>query len=180
MSPKRPQPLTLELGLLGYLRPGPLHGYQIHQRLLEPDGPGMVWRIKQAQLYAHLEKLEENSLIQSTLQAQETRPTRRVYRLTKDGQYTYDLWLRSPVNTPRQIRQEFMVKLYFAQRENQHTVHALIDNQLSVCQGWLEMHQGQLAAAPSGSFSGVVLNYRLGQIYATLGWLQQIKADLSI
>jgi PadR family transcriptional regulator AphA len=180
MSPKTPQPLTLELGLLGYLHPGPLHGYQIHQRLLEPDGPGMVWRIKQAQLYAHLEKLEENSLIQSTLQAQETRPTRRVYRLTKDGQYAYDLWLRSPVNTPRQIRQEFMVKLYFAQRENQHIVDALIDNQLSVCQVWLEMHQEQLAAVPSGSFSGVVFNYRLRQIHATLGWLQQIKAELSI
>jgi hypothetical protein len=73
-----------------------------------------------------------------------------------------------------------MVKLYFAQRENQHIVDALIDNQLSVCQVWLEMHQEQLAAVPSGSFSGVVFNYRLRQIHATLGWLQQIKAELSI
>lgn len=179
MSPKTSLPLTMELGLLGYLRHGPLHGYQIHQRLLEPDGPGMVWRIKQAQLYAHLGKLEENGLIQSTLQPQETRPTRRVYRLTKEGQDAYDKWVVFPVSTPRRIRQEFLVKLYFAKWENQQTAIDLIDNQFLVCQGWLELHQKQLTTAPAGSFPLVVYQYRLGQIHATLAWLEQLRSDAS-
>lgn len=179
MSPKISHPLTVELGLLGYLRPGPLHGYQIHQRLQEPDGPGLVWRLKQAQLYALLEKLEENGLLQSTLQAQETRPTRRVYRLTRDGREVYEEWVVTAVSTPRQIRQEFMVKLYFAQRESPQTVIALLDNQLSVCQSWLEMYQQQLTAAPEGSFRWQVHQYRIGQIQATLAWMQRLKSDSS-
>ena len=179
MSPMISRPLTIELALLGYLRLGPLHGYQIHQRLLEPDGPGLVWRLKQAQLYALLGKLEDNGLLLSTLQPQETRPTRRVYRLTRDGREVYDQWVVTTVSTPRQIRQEFMVKLYFAQRESPQTVVALLDNQLSVCQNWLEMYQQQLTAAPEGSFRWHVHQYRIGQIQATLAWLQRLKADSS-
>jgi DNA-binding PadR family transcriptional regulator len=171
------RPLNIELALLGYLHSGPLHGYQIHQRLLEPDGPGLVWQVKQAHLYALLGKLEEAGLIQSALQAQETRPTRRVYRLTKEGQVAFLNWLITPVTTPRQIRQEFLVKLFFARRENEPTIITLIDNQLSVCQRWLDTYQKQLTAAPTGSFSLVVQQYRLGQIQAAWVWLQQLKSD---
>jgi DNA-binding PadR family transcriptional regulator len=172
--------LAIEHALLGFLQQGPLHGYQIHQRLQAPAGPGLVWRIKQAQLYAHLGKLEGNGLIQGELQAQETRPTRRVYRLTEKGQAAYAKWVVSPVNTPRQIRQEFLVKLYFAQRENQQTAIDLIDKQLSACMGWLEMHQKQLTAAPKGSFSWAVYNYRQGQIQAALVWLEQLKQESKV
>ena len=179
MSPMMSHPLTIELGLLGYLRPGPLNGYQIHQRLQDPEGPGLVWRIKQAQLYAHLGKLEENGLVQSALQSQETRPTRRVYRLTKVGLDAFFKWVVAPVNTPRQIRQEFMVKLYFARRESPQTMGTLVDNQLSMCEHWLEMQHQQLVAAPDGSFNHAVDVYRLGQIQATAAWLQQLKSDFS-
>lgn len=175
MSPMTSRPLTKELALLGYLRSGPLHGYQIHQCLLQPDGPGMVWRLKQAQLYALLGKLEEAGFIQSSLQAQETRPTRRVYQLTAQGQAAYNKWLLSPVNTPRQIRQEFLIKLYFAQQEKDETVSVLVDNQLSVCQSWLDLFRDQLATTPVDSFMHIVCQYRLGQIQATFAWLQQLK-----
>lgn len=180
MSPMISRPLTIELALLGYLRQGPLHGYQIHQRLQEPEGPGLVWRLKQAQLYALLGKLEEHGLLLSTLQAQETRPTRRVYRLTEKGGTTYENWLSSPVSTPRQIRQQFMVKLYFAKLENQQLLRTLIDNQLLVCQGWLELHNEQLNTAPEGSFNRVVYSYRVGQIQATIAWLQQLQPELLV
>ena len=178
MTPMTSRPLTIELALLGYLCPGPLHGYQIHQRLLEPDGPGSVWRLKQAQLYALLGKLEENGLLQSVLQAQETRPTRRVFQLTDEGRTAYDKWVSSPVSTPRQIRQEFMVKLYFANLENQQPLMELIDNQLLVCQGWLESHTKQLDNTSKRPFIWSVNSYRLGQIQATLVWLQELKAAL--
>ena len=70
-----------------------------------------------------------------------------------------------------------MVKLYFAQLENRQTAIDLIDEQFSVCQGWLEMHQKQLTAEPAGSFNKVVYKYRLGQVQATLAWLQQLKIE---
>ena len=175
MSPMTSRPLTIELALLGLLRPGPLHGYQIHQRLLEQNGPGFVWRLKQAQLYALLGKLEEVGFVQSALQAQETRPTRRVYQLTTEGHAAYNKWLISPVNNPRQIRQEFLIKLYFAQLEKEETVSVLVANQLSVCQSWLDLYIAQLATTPVDSFKYIVCQYRLGQIQATFAWLLQQK-----
>ena len=179
MSPMKSPPLSIELGLLGYLRSGPFHGYQIHQHLQKYDGPGLVWRVKQAQLYAQLGKLAEAGYIQCSLQAQETRPTRRVYQLTEIGKEVFEQWVVTPVSTPRQIRHEFMVKLYFAQRENPQTVITLINNQLSLCQHWLAMRHEQLTTSPAGSFSHLIGQYRLGQIQATLSWLQQLKSDLS-
>jgi DNA-binding PadR family transcriptional regulator len=173
------RPLTIEFTLLGYLRAGPLHGYQLYQCLQEPGGLGQVWRIKQAHLYALLGKLEEAGFIQGALQVQETRPVRRVYQLTLEGQETYNKWVITPVNTPRQIRQEFLAKLYFAQREGEKTILTLVDNQLTVCLHWLERHHEQLITAPGETFKQVVWRYRLGQIQATLAWLQQLKSDAS-
>jgi DNA-binding PadR family transcriptional regulator len=179
MSPMISRPLTIELALLGYLQGGPLHGYQIHQLLQEPGGLGQIWRIKQPQLYALLGKLEEAGLIQGAIQAQEARPARRVYDLTPAGKETYKKWLIAPVNTPRQMRQEFLGKYYFALLDSPQTVIALIEAQLSVCQRWLEWHQEQLSADPRASFSRDVSQYRFGQIQTTLTWLQQLKTDAS-
>ena len=97
MSPMISRPLTIELALLGYLRPEPLHAYQIHQLHLSPDGLGQVWRLKQAQLYALLAKLEEADFVRSMIQVQETRPNRRMYQLTVHGEDVYENWLVIPV-----------------------------------------------------------------------------------
>jgi DNA-binding PadR family transcriptional regulator len=174
MSPKTSNPLTVELALLGYLSPGPLHGYQIYQRLHAPDGPGLVWRLKQAQLYAILGKLEEIGFVRSRLQPQEKRPTRHVYQLTSEGRDALDAWLVTPVNTPRQVRQEFMLKLYFARRENEQLAATLVASQVSVCERWLEAQAEEYNSAHPGSFNRAVYQYRLGQIQAALTWLQQL------
>ena len=177
MSPMVRQPLTLEHGLLGYLQQGPLHGYQIYQLICDPGGLKTVWRLKQAHVYALLARLEEAGYIAGAIQQQEARPAKKNYTLTSTGEAAFHSWLGTPVVTPRQIRQEFMVKLYFAQLENRQTAIDLIDEQFSVCQGWLEMHQKQLTAEPAGSFNKVVYKYRLGQVQATLAWLQQLKIE---
>jgi DNA-binding PadR family transcriptional regulator len=103
--------LTIEHALLGILQQGPLHGYQLHQRLSDPAGLKRVWYVKQAQLYALLWKLEEAGYITSSIQQQETRPPRRVFHLTDSGDEAFKTWLYSPVQRPRQVRQEFQAKL---------------------------------------------------------------------
>lgn len=172
-------PLAMELALLGYLRHEPLHGYQIHQRLLEPDGLGQVWRLKQAQLYALLEKLEATGLIVGAIQVQEARPARRVYRLTSEGQETFATWLKTPVSTPRQMRQEFQAKLYFAQLEGKRACAQLIAAQQQACRNWIESHQ-VLAEhhCASNTYTWLVDQYRVGQIQAMLNWLDACLGTL--
>ena len=72
-------PLTTEHALLGFLRRRPMYGYEIHQQLTHPTGLGLVWRLKQSQLYALLAKLEEAGYVTTTIEPQETRPPRKIF-----------------------------------------------------------------------------------------------------
>src|SRR4051812_40584710 len=97
MSPMVRLPLTTEHALLGFLRQQPMYGYEIHQQLSESAGLGLVWRLKQSQLYALLGKLEQEGYIVATLEAQDARPPRKVYRLTGSGHLAFLEWVQTPV-----------------------------------------------------------------------------------
>ena len=68
MCPMTPTPLTIEWSLLGLLRQQPMHGYELHQMLSTAEGLGLIWHLKQSQLYALLERLEERGYLSSTLE----------------------------------------------------------------------------------------------------------------
>ncbi len=53
----------MEYILLGFVAQGPIHGYDLHKKIGEPQGIGLIWRIKQSQLYALLDKLEKDGLL---------------------------------------------------------------------------------------------------------------------
>ncbi len=184
MSPLTRLPLTIEHALLGFLRERPMHGYEIHQQLREPSGLWLVWRLKQSQLYALLAKLEAEGYISATLKPQETRPARKVFRLTKNGRDRFLAWVTSPVPHGRELRLEFLAKVYFAQHEGRKIATELIERQRTACRNWLhaqrahadEMHDHQ-------PFEWLVRQFRIGQIEAMLAWLdtcEQTLADLPV
>jgi PadR family transcriptional regulator, regulatory protein AphA len=171
--------LTIEHALLGFLQAGPLHGYQIHQQVSDPLGLKRVWYLKQAQLYALLDKLEEAGFVASTIQLQETRPARRVFHMTDAGQQAFQDWLFSPVQRPREMRQEFQAKLYFARRQDHAAYERLIAAQRQVCQQWLaEQESLSRSDNPSEAYLWLIDQYRAGQIRATLDWLDTCQLQL--
>ena len=170
---------AMELALLGFLRQGPQHGYQIHVLLSDPAGLGPIWRLKQSQLYALLTKLEKDGYIWGELepQAAAARPPRRMYQLTITGRTAYQNWLRTPVNVHRLMRQEFMAKYYFARLEGPVQMKALLDAQRATCLQWLDGLQAEQAT--ESAFSRMVDRYRLGQMQAALAWLDTCQQELS-
>jgi len=184
MSPNVRHSLSIELALLGFLRQGPLHGYQIHQQLSGPSGLSQVWRLKQSQLYALLARLDEAGYISGTLQAQESRPARRVYSLTPRGEAVYLEWVRSPVSVPRQIRQEFLTKLYFARRESTQAYAELVIAQRAATHGWLADLQARSPASPDAEpQTWLVYQYRIHHIQAILDWLtlcERVQVEAAI
>ena len=93
MSPLLRQPLTVELALLGFLHQQPMHGYEIHQHLAGLAGLGLVWQVKQSHLYALLDKLEADGYIAGHQHVQDTRPPRKIFRLTSAGRKAFRDWL---------------------------------------------------------------------------------------
>src|SRR5262245_48213282 len=115
--PRVNEPLSTEFALLGFLRQQPMYGYEIHQKLLEATGLGLVWRLKQSQLYALLIKLEREGFVTVTLEHQEARPPRKMFELTEAGRNAFLDWVQQPVAQGRKLRLDFLAKLYFARFE---------------------------------------------------------------
>lgn len=174
-------PLTIEHALLGFLRQSPMHGYEIHQRLSSSDGLEMVWHLKQSYLYALLTKLEKEALVTTTLEPQGARPPRKVFHLTALGQEAFLAWVQSPVEHGRDIRLDFLVKFYFAQREGVEMVLRLINQQRTACQTWLIRQQAEADdLAADQIFEELVNQFRISQIEAMLQWLTICEQKLKL
>jgi PadR family transcriptional regulator, regulatory protein AphA len=166
------QPLTIEHALLGLVRQQPMYGYEIHQRLLASAELGLVWRIKQSLLYAHLVRLEEEGLLTSSLEPQGSKPPRKVLQITPIGEALFLSWMASPVDYGRDFRIEFLAKFYFARIEGIPAALQLVDRQREAsAQRLAELQQRAAALEAERSYDWLVLRYRIGQIEASLGWL---------
>ncbi len=73
----------LDALILGVLGTGRMHGYEISKRINE--GAEDSIRVKEAQLYPILHRLENDGKIEAEWLPQEGKPARKVYRLTDTG-----------------------------------------------------------------------------------------------
>lgn len=69
----------------------PMYGYQI-AKMLEESGPEIPM-MKQGTLYPVLRSLEENALLESTVEPSVSGPPRRYYKITEDGRAALADWL---------------------------------------------------------------------------------------
>jgi PadR family transcriptional regulator, regulatory protein AphA len=163
---------SVEYCLLGLLGERPMHGYELHRELSLKTGLGLVWTVKQAQLYAILAKLEGEGLIAAEIVAQEGRPARKVFHLTAGGRDAYAGWLGSP--TPRKdFKLDFLAKLYFARRGGGAAAASLLGAQRKLCRAWIEEMRSRFEACEESSLDALVYRYRIGQLEATLSWLDE-------
>jgi PadR family transcriptional regulator AphA len=174
-------PLTIEHALLGFLRQSPLHGYEIYQQMSDAEGLGLVWHVKQSNLYALLGRLEKEGFIATEIELQGVRPPRKVFHLTPFGQDKFLDWVQSAVEHGRDIRLDFLVKFYFAQREGREVALALTGRQRIACQRWLARQQMVAnRLRDHHSFEVFVYQFRMGQTEAMLNWLDTCEQTLKV
>jgi PadR family transcriptional regulator, regulatory protein AphA len=174
MSPMVKAPLTMEHALLGFLLEESMHAYEMHQHLHRPEALGLVWRIKQSQLYALLARLEEAGYLTMVTAPQETRPARKMLHLTPAGRAAFEEWRERPVEHGRDLRQEFLAKLYFAQQAAPASVQKLVAAQRVVCHSILANLQARADAAKQ-PYARMVYEFRCSQIRSTFEWLDRCE-----
>jgi PadR family transcriptional regulator AphA len=176
LSPMVKEPLTVEHALLGYLRRQPMHGYQIFQTMARHTGLGLVWRIKQSQLYALLDRLERDGYVNASIEPQEARPPRKIFHITPQGEQAYLTWVSEPVSQPRRIRVDFLAKFYFALQEPPPLARQLITRQRDMCQQWLDaLSQEHAKATLEPVYDPLVWTYRIRQVQACQEWLDDCE-----
>jgi PadR family transcriptional regulator, regulatory protein AphA len=178
--PRISAPLTLEYVLLGLIEQNPVHGYDLYRQIKEMEGIPRIWNIKQSMLYALLDKLEENGLIACTIIPGETRPSRKQYHLTKNGKTALHTWMQSPVQHGRDMRQDFLARLYFScQASDKKATQQLIGQQRQVCLGWLDEFIKQYnEMVEHANFDRFVVSFRIAQVKGMLEWLETCEQDL--
>ncbi|MEF3275509.1 MAG: PadR family transcriptional regulator [Chloroflexus sp.] len=178
--PTLKQTLTIELALLGLLRRQPMHPYELFRQMQQADGLGSIWRLKQSHLYALLDRLEAEGYLCHHFESQGSRPPRKVLSVTAAGETAFATWLVTPVRHGREIRLEFLAKLYFAYREGSAIAVQLLERQIDCCRQWVRDVQSRMVALPNGSMEWMVLSYRVGQLQATLVWLETCQQTLDV
>src|SRR5690606_12948011 len=124
-----------------------------------------------------LKKLQAEGWVSSRLEAQESRPPRRIFSITEAGQAELNRWLSEPVSRTRDIRLDFLLKLYTAQEHNPGLAEQLIRDQRAVCERFIESLREQMAAEED-DFRRLVLEMRLAQNAALLSWLRRAEGRL--
>lgn len=161
------------------------YGYDLARQF----GPGQplaeIIHLEPGMLYHHLKRLDKAGWITGALEPQGSRPPRQVYRITPAGQEELKRWLTEPVVRTREIRLEFLVKLYFARRLDPQLSERLIAEQRETCLrlvASLRTQLDRLDADPaperaSGDWRFVrdVLALRLAQTEAAVGWLEGVQ-----
>jgi PadR family transcriptional regulator AphA len=85
---------TTEAAVLALLAiQGERSGYDLHKGM--ERSIGHVWRPARTQLYAVLPRLERDGLAASRTVAQQSRPDKRLFRLTDAGREALEAWLRT-------------------------------------------------------------------------------------
>jgi DNA-binding PadR family transcriptional regulator len=174
-------PMPAEHAILGLLDSdeGSGHGYDLARNFADGQPLANVLRLEPGMLYHHLKKLQKNGWVDSSTEQQPTRPARQVYRITETGRAELHRWLAEPVRHTREIRLEFLVKLYFARRFDAALARDLVAGQLDACRQWEASLIEQIAGVESSehlesdrAFMRTVLDLRIAQTRAAIAWLE--------
>ena len=171
--------MAIESALLGLIALEPRHGYDLAREFAPDTVLGDIVRLELGMLYSHLKRLETDGYITATIESQAARPPRKIFQLTPAGRLELERWLGEPVAHTRDLRLEFLMKLYVARRYDASRANHLIVEQHARCEGFVVSLTEQLAAE-GDEFHRLVLEMRLAQNQAVLTWLERARREIVV
>ena len=92
----------IDLMILGVLRAGPAHGYQIKKRIAATFSDQYP-HLSDSSVYPRLLRFDKEGLIKSQIQIQENAPNKKVYQLTEAGMQRIKELAATPVKVNKKI-----------------------------------------------------------------------------
>ncbi len=160
------------------------YGYDLARQFSAGQPLAEIIHLEPGMLYHHLKRLDKAGWIAGSLEPQGSRPPRQIYRITDAGRAELSRWLTEPVARTREIRLEFLVKLFFARRINPELAARLVSEQRETFRRLVASLTEQRALADRAdddddqssdrTFVREVLDLRLAQTRAALDWLDRL------
>lgn len=163
-----------EYAVLSLLAVRPMHGYEM-VCFLGDEGLDAVCPVEQSTLYTYLRNVEARDLVTWTEERVGNRPPRKTYALTPSGEMLIHDWLRRPVERMREVRLEFLLKLFFLNLTDRPAMKVLLSEQIGVCETYLAHIQAARAESP---FRRLVALSKASAAEGTLGWLKSYAYEI--
>lgn len=171
--------LSPEFALLGFLYCKPMHGYELHRKLVADLG--QVWHLSQSEAYAILKRLELRGYLTHQPIPQEKLPARQLLEITPKGRQRFTDWLRtSSGGSIRAIRMEFLTRLYFTNITEPENIATLFESQrLEAAKHILRLEVMLQNLADEQTINRMSLEMRIRQLNLVLSWLKDCQTFFS-
>jgi PadR family transcriptional regulator AphA len=161
--------------VLGLVAEEPRHGFAVAREVGPDAAIGQVWTVPRPLVYRAIEHLRAQGLVEPVRTEAGTQgPHRTVYRATRAGRARLARWLDQPVDHPREVRTELLVKFILLARRDR-PLAGLARRQLD---RFAPMTDGlERSARDSTGAERVVARWRVESIGAIRRTLEAIAAD---
>ena len=149
---------------------GPRHGYEILQFM--DKSLGASWYVGTSHLYNLLKRLERDGLVVSRIKPQETRPSKRIFSLTQEGEKAFVEWVQSPTDRARDLRIEFLGKLFFIKYLSLDVGAELVAAQVQVLKRTKERLQAR-HHNEKDDYNALVYGFKLATVEAWIKWMER-------
>jgi DNA-binding PadR family transcriptional regulator len=160
---------TTEPVILGVLMTEAMHGYEINKFMSEYLDN--VWHISTSQIYLILQRLEKNKMVTGTITFQENWLSKKIFTITAEGKEKFLDWVRRPTRHVRNIRTDFLTKLFFFNYLKLQDGFGLVEAQIDLLKDLREKVEFERNHQQDG-YRKVVLGFKLGQFDACISWLK--------
>ena len=169
---------TTEFAVLGLLSLGERSGYELKKAA--EAGVGYVWTAAKSHVYGVLPRLVEGGFATTRRVAQERRPDKQVYRITRKGERGFRDWLEEPVED-RGSRSPFLLKVFFGGLMRKPVLVAHVVRRRAEAVRELEEYreiERRIRDEPESYFGYVTLRWGLAQSRAWIRWADEILREL--
>jgi DNA-binding PadR family transcriptional regulator len=172
--------MSVRYAVLGLISQKPRHGYETRLAFESLVGGDENWDVKPAQVYTTLDRLEKMGWVERSSDLGEgEEPSRRVYRITPEGEAALQQWFSSGV-APEHQRDEFFVKLLIGLVSGRAEPQRLIQTQRALL--FQEMHAAtnhRDEYDPRTEMAQILLQDKvIMHLEADLRWLDMIEMRL--
>ena len=172
-----------EFVILGMLSVEPMSGYKIKQEVKQSISG--FWSESDGQLYPALKRLQAAGLIQVSLPSTATKRAKTVYKILKKGRNVLIEWLnQAPLKNV--IRDEFLLKIFFAANMEIEDLQVLIEDQRSKVRqqnGLLKQIRREIEnhvdESPHGRYWLATLQYGQYILEAKLQWFEEMLQNFN-
>jgi PadR family transcriptional regulator AphA len=172
-----PELTSTAKAILGMVGMGTTTGYEIKQ--LVDKSSRYFWAASYGQIYPELRRLEEAGLLAGEDDPRGGR-SRRAYQLTADGKHALHEWLTSDEDLILELRDEGMLKLFFAAQLSEEEMQALLRRKVEQHERIAaQLHAIEPAVRAGDDCPYLVLDYGIAFHEWTANWYRELAKRLA-